>query len=298
MDGSDALWTAEVRTALTVAELTSFSRAGRRLAIEQSTVSRRIRGLEGLVGVPLFERNPFGVRPTPVGRTFLSRIAHIRRLAAEALSEARQGWATDRGILRLGSMWPFAAGQARALVAGFRARHPGVRLRLTERGPAELVALLLEGALDCALVDPVAAAAPGLCYRPLWRERIHQACATAGTAAPQGGAYLCRTADGGRALAAWLAADATVGLEVQAHDCSRESLMSLVAAGEGVTLVPESLAALGWTGVRASPLADPRAGVDFGAAWRRGADAPALRWWLTLALAASGAPGAGSWSAA
>ncbi|MDR3511059.1 MAG: LysR family transcriptional regulator [Caulobacteraceae bacterium] len=283
MDGSDALFSTEVQTAMAVAELASFSRAGRRLSVEQSTVSRRIRGLEERLGVALFERGPFGIRLTPAGRLFLARLARSRSLLSDALSEARRTGAAETGVLKLGAAWTFAAGRAQALVMAFRERQSGVRLLLTERGPTDLIAMLLSGDLDCAFVDPASASEPGLCVEPLWRERVYLASSADRRPLPAHRVLLCRTADDGLGLARRFRPAGDEPAEVQVHDCSRDSLLALVASGEGVTLAPESVAALGGNGVRFSPAPGPDAYTQVGAAWRRESGNPALNRFIGLA---------------
>lgn len=284
MDGTDALLSAEVQTVLAVADLLSFSQAGRRLSIEQSTVSRRVRELEHRVGLVLFERTPFGIRLTEAGRLVVTRLARIRGALDDALSEARRIGSAETGVLKIGSVWTFAAGRAHALATAFRERHPGVRLVLTERGPVDLVAMMLAGDLDCALADPASLVEPSLAGESLWSERLFLA-APASASSELGGrmAMLCRTADDGPRLARRLQMALAVPGEVETHDCSRESLFALVGAGEGVTLAPQSVAAQAWKGVRFSPSPGPEAYVEFSALWRRGSENPALRRFLELA---------------
>ena len=88
---------------------------------------------------------------------------------------------------------------------------------------------------------------------------------------------------------------------IRAHSCSRESLLSLVAAGDGVTLLPESTAEAGYPGVQFTPIADPRGCLEIVAIWRRETDNPALRRFMATTrdwlkknrptLPASSAPG-------
>ena len=60
-----------LQAAIVLAEELNFSRAAERLRIDQSTLSKRIMELEGLVGLRLFERNRQLVEPTEAGRHFV-----------------------------------------------------------------------------------------------------------------------------------------------------------------------------------------------------------------------------------
>lgn len=62
---------------IVVAEEGSFLGASRRLRIHHSALSRRVRQLELLVGVALFERHPGGVKATAAGELLLANIRRI-----------------------------------------------------------------------------------------------------------------------------------------------------------------------------------------------------------------------------
>jgi DNA-binding transcriptional LysR family regulator len=73
LEGPQALDLVSIALALLVAECLSFRRAARMLGVRQSAVSRRVRVLEDLVGVSLFERHHGGVRVTAAGARFLDQ---------------------------------------------------------------------------------------------------------------------------------------------------------------------------------------------------------------------------------
>ncbi|RZT62735.1 LysR family transcriptional regulator [Leucobacter luti] len=60
----------------------SISAAGRELGVTQQAVSARLRGLERLIGVPLLERSPAGVSPTPGGDAVLAWAREVLAAAA------------------------------------------------------------------------------------------------------------------------------------------------------------------------------------------------------------------------
>lgn len=66
--------------AITIAEEGSFLAASRRLRIHHSALSRRIRHLELMLGVALFERHPGGVKATAAGQRF---VANLRRILTD-----------------------------------------------------------------------------------------------------------------------------------------------------------------------------------------------------------------------
>ena len=83
-----------LRFAISAAEHGSFHKAAASLRLKQSTLSRRIRQMEDLIGADLFERSRSGVRPTPAGAEFLR---NARRLIEQAETMARVAKAAGRG---------------------------------------------------------------------------------------------------------------------------------------------------------------------------------------------------------
>jgi DNA-binding transcriptional LysR family regulator len=77
---------------LVVYERRSLNQAAQELYMAQSAVSQNIQSLEAALGVPLFERSPRGVQPTPAGETLYPYAQRILSLLAEA----------ERAIMPLG----------------------------------------------------------------------------------------------------------------------------------------------------------------------------------------------------
>jgi DNA-binding transcriptional LysR family regulator len=289
METGAGLLSVELRTLIAVAEAGSFSRAAHRLGVEQSTVSRRIRDLEDGLGVSLFERYPHGVRLTSAGGAFLDRVVRSQEALAQAVAEARQAATAEIGRLRLGFVWSFAAGTAKDILAAYRSRHPAVRLQFTELGAAELLMRVLDRRVDCAWVVRWRALDPAIEVEPLWSEALHLAVPAASRLdGPQDwsvigdASYLCRASDEWRSFQGALDQVGGPRMQIRSHDCSRESLLSLVADGDGRTLLPESIAQAGYPGVRFLPMKDPRGRLDICAIWRRETDNPALRRFLAV----------------
>jgi DNA-binding transcriptional LysR family regulator len=210
-------------------------------------------------------------------------------LSVAATEAARAGIATT-GRLRLGFVWSFAAGTAAEIIAAFRHQNPNVRLQLTEIGAAELLKRTLDREIDCAWIIRWHDLEAVLETEPLWSEALYLAMPEGrGSVEPQGwdafasSPYLCRATDEWRHFQRHLDTIDGPRMDIHAHDCSRESLLSLVAAGDGITALPESIARAGYPGTLMAPMADPRAKLEIIAIWRRETDNPALRRFLALA---------------
>lgn len=149
---------------VTVAELSSFTRAAQRLHVVQSGVSATVQSLEHELGARLFERGARGVRLTPAGAALLP---HARatldaaRAAREAVEEVSAGIA---GEIRFGTLVSADVVDLPALLAQLRQDHPGIRARLTTspRGSRGLIELLEAGELDAALIAGDGRPIPGL----------------------------------------------------------------------------------------------------------------------------------------
>ncbi|WP_273785045.1 LysR family transcriptional regulator [Brucella intermedia] len=144
-----------LRYFLAVAEEGNFTRAAAKLGIGQPPLSQQIRDLENEIGVALFHRVPHGAELTAAGAAFLDE-AKASLAAAEKARLAAQGAARgETGRLALG----FTASSAfNPVVSGtirkFRARWPEVRLTLTEMNSHLLMQSLMRGEVDAAFIRP------------------------------------------------------------------------------------------------------------------------------------------------
>ena len=78
---------AELRTFLLAADEQSLSRAARRLHLSPAAVAKRLDNLEAVLGYPLLERSPRGVRMTPQGRIFHARAEELVQTAESLLDQ-------------------------------------------------------------------------------------------------------------------------------------------------------------------------------------------------------------------
>lgn len=118
--------------ALVVAEEGSFLGASRRTGIHHSALSRRIRDLEHLLGIAIFERHPGGVRLTPSGAGLLRDLRRVltdldRTLAAVGTARGQQAGSPTAGL-----DMPAHITQFLDAVTDFIRSTPDVSLRLVE----------------------------------------------------------------------------------------------------------------------------------------------------------------------
>ncbi|OWT55297.1 LysR substrate-binding domain-containing protein [Candidimonas nitroreducens] len=148
-----------VRNFIAVAERGSLRAAARHLDIPQPAITRSIHELEKELGVPLFERSHKGVQLTPMGQTFLRRAnaaCNELQLAKEEIGQLR-GQAHGTVTICLSSV-PHLALLPEAL-RPFRARFPGVALRIIDAVFPHVEASLKDGTIDC-YIGPLPAQVP------------------------------------------------------------------------------------------------------------------------------------------
>ena len=136
-----------------VASELHFGRAAIQLGISQPPLSQQIRQLETELGVQLFERSSRRVRLTVAGRLFLDEAKATLERADHAISVTRRAASGELGELTFGlsASALFMPIFADALTA-FRRRHPDVHLDLTERSVAAQREAVAAGTLDIGLV--------------------------------------------------------------------------------------------------------------------------------------------------
>lgn len=262
-----------------VAEERHFGRAARRLRMAQPPLSQQIKALEASLGVTLLERTTRRVDLTPAGEVLLER-ARVLLAEVEVLSEdLRRIHQGAQGILRLGSTGSAAYHVLPRVLREARLRLPGVEVEVKgETLSPELVDGLLEHRMDLALLRlPVSA--QGLELEVVQSDELHVAVpsdhrlATAGEV--QVGDLKDETLVGyplGSAMAD-VAQDLcrAAGFQPQIGQVVYESstLISIVAAGGGIAVLPAPVSLLSTGGVTFMPIAG-RPTVDLAVAWRRG----------------------------
>src|SRR3984893_17423429 len=141
----------DLLTFSTVARLGGITRAADELNTVQSNVTQRVKAREAEIGTALFERHSRGMTLTGAGRRLLPYAQRMAALSREAMLAARDD-GEPKGPLSIGSMETTAAVRLPSLLAEFHRRFPAVRLSLRTSTTADLVAAVLDGAIDGAFV--------------------------------------------------------------------------------------------------------------------------------------------------
>lgn len=143
----------DLRVFCEVARRGSFTGAATALHYTQSGVSRRIGALERATGGPLFVRRARGVSLTPVGAVLQRHALDILGRLDDAAADLRAVQQGQGGRLRIGSFATANAVLVPAALARFRERWPGVETSVVEALTPRLVDWLHAGELDVAVVS-------------------------------------------------------------------------------------------------------------------------------------------------
>lgn len=257
-----------------VAEELHFGRAAQRLHIAQPPLSQQIRQLERELGVDLLVRSTRRVELTPAGEAYLRRAVAILDAVDDASRQAQRVAQGIEGRLVIGCVGSATYSLLPRLVRALRDALPAVEVSVRGEmlAPAQTSALLA-GEIDLALLRPPIDH-PAIHTETLRRDQLIVALPDGHPAADSDGVRIADLRDedfiahagGGRSvmhgLLGAVCADAGFVPRVR-HDVQETStLVTLVAAGLGVALVPEPTAALDIGGVCYRPLHPEGLGVD------------------------------------
>lgn len=154
-----------LRYFVAVAEEGHFGRAARRLHIAQPPLSRQIRALEDELGFPLFDRSRRTIEVTPAGQVFLARVRRLFETLDAAVIEARRAHKGELGRIAIGYPSSVAYSGLTEMLRAFHGRSPSVDIVLREMPPQDQIDALKDGRLDVGFVrgpleDPTLASEP------------------------------------------------------------------------------------------------------------------------------------------
>jgi len=139
-----------LRSFLSVAAERSFSTAATRLGCSQATMSQRIRQLEALLGVTLFERGYHSVSLTPVGAELQPHAQAVVDVHDTFLSRVRKGQIT--GAVRLGVAEDYVLPMLSRLLKRVQQVYPGIELSVVSGLSHSLCQQVEARSLDLAVV--------------------------------------------------------------------------------------------------------------------------------------------------
>lgn len=281
----------QLRYFVAVAEEGHVTRAAERLGMQQPPLSQQIQAIEAAIGVRLFERLPRGMRLTESGRSLLADARSILGQVEQAVESCRRIDRGESGRLVVGftgsaAFHPFVL----AAIRTFGETVPDVALALEEGGSLELTEALATGRLDAAFLRATVGRKPGLAVEALMEEPMLAAVPAQHRLAAAGGPIrltdlsdetfiLYRRPSGPGLYDAIIAACSAAGFSPRiGQEAARlPSILSLVAAGLGVSIIPASMRRLETEGIVYLGLSDtPLLVAPLHLVWRRDGGSAAL----------------------
>ncbi|KJK18337.1 LysR family transcriptional regulator [Pseudomonas sp. 2(2015)] len=283
----------QLRSFLEVVHRGGFTQAGQTLHISQSAVSKQVAQLEQDLGVPLLERQGSQLHLTAAGKIVLERGEAMLRLRQELLSELDDLSQLARGELRLGLPLLGSDALFARLFAEYRRRYPNISIQLFEGGSRSVEQAVLSGELE--LGGSLTPSDPAFAFQPFCNEPLDALLPTEHPLAAAGQVSLAQLADTPFLLyqRSFVLNDRLLGACQQLGFTPREGgrsgqadfLAALVAAGQGVVLLPSVVArGLERSGVVRLALSAPTdLRWDIAFIWRQGAYlSRAAQAWLQL----------------
>ncbi|MGE3539188.1 MAG: LysR family transcriptional regulator [Candidatus Tectimicrobiota bacterium] len=262
-----------------VAIHSSFTAAATHLHLTQSAVSQQIKALEDECGVTMFDRSGRLVRLTNAGQVFLSHVERILAQVENARVEMAEMAGGARGRCRVAALPSIAAYLLPRALAAFQRRYPGVEVHLMESVQAQLLEWVQQGTVDFSIValpvqDPqlqstsllhdefVLVVPKDHLFASRRIVKLAELVTERFVLYPKGA--------GGREQ--FIEACRQAGFEPQVafESEDRETILGLVAAGVGITLIPRFIAHhTRVDGPITVDIVEPRLRREVGVVWRR-----------------------------
>jgi LysR family hydrogen peroxide-inducible transcriptional activator len=238
----------QLRYVCTIAETNSFSRAAERCRIAQPSLSQQVLKLEEELGAKLFDRLGRCVRLTEAGRAFLPHARTILNQLEMARSSVADTYADVRGSVSVGAIPTIAPYIIPRYTAAFAKKHPLAKLRIVEETTTNLVESLRDLSVDLAILalplrhkdlelfplrtEPLFVVLPR--NHPRAREKSMALKSLRGESF-----VMLRSGHCFRELSITACTHARVSPHIAFESDQFSSLFGMVAAGVGVSLVPE-----------------------------------------------------------
>lgn len=162
----------ELNAFVTVADSSSFSRAGELLHLTQPAVSKRISNLESTLDVSLFDRVGRQVHLTEAGRILIPRAREILRSVSDAENLIRNTRGEVAGDLRVATSHHVGLHRLAPVLKDFKRSYPHVRLdiRFEDSEAAHTLVRSADTELAVVTLDPTGP--KGLAYDTLWNDPL------------------------------------------------------------------------------------------------------------------------------
>lgn len=250
MDGVKTLELRQLRYFVEVAEREHISEAAIHLHVAQSAVSRQIANLEEELGATLFERVGRNVKLTPIGKIFLEHSVVALKAIDFAAKQVEEYLDPAKGTIKIGFPTSLASYVLPTVISAFKKEYPDVAFHLRQGSYRYLIDAVKNRELNLAFLGPVPTRDESIDATILFTENVHALLPASHPLAkaekiplgdlrnekfvlfPEG--YILNKV----VVDACRSAGFVPNITSEGEDM--DALKGLVAAGIGVTLLPES----------------------------------------------------------
>lgn len=279
----------ELECFVAVGEELNFSRAAKRLALSQPPLSRQVQSLELKLGAALLSRNTRSVSLTRIGERYLEDARTLlNRLdaASDAVRRYEEGETTR---LRLAFVGVLLDERLIQVFQEFHRRHPHCQIELADSSPAAQLEALTAGLIDGGFVGALPETVDAQFRSFVWKvEPLMLALPASHPLAARAKVALSAVREEGWIMVSRTAAAAfRLQFETLCRSHSffprivQEServpaVLTMVAAGQGISLLPQSVSRLVGEGVVFIPLSGRQPRLEHGFAYRDTSGSPEL----------------------
>ncbi len=285
----------KLRYFVAVAEELHFGRAARRLNISQPPLSMQIRALEDELEALLFTRDRRNVALTEAGRVLLVEARNVLVQIDHARNAVQRAARGEVGSLAIGFITPVEYNVLLALLEEFRRSYPGISLTLREVMTDQQLAELESGTLDVGLLTAPVDRPTLWCHR-VWRERMIVAIPAVHKLARSTAPISVRRLASEqfvmfpRSIAPALFDDVIqfcrrggFSLTITQEVAQSQTIISLVSAGLGLAIVPESMRGLRRAGVTYRSFREESPAMETVVAYKKDRISPLVENFVNLA---------------
>lgn len=290
-----------VRQFVVVAEELNFRRAAERLHMSQPPLSTAVRNLETDIGTTLLDRSKHHVRLTPAGQVFYKDAVRLLRFVEQARERARRTNCGLEGTLRLSFVPSAALDVLPEIFKRFQHNYPTVQLTLTAETTRRQLEDLQNGHTDLALLVGPVYDSRGLELVGLRTQRFVLAVPIGHPLAKRGKVKMKELAaesfvsfpavEGMGFVNALLRACQTAGFipRVVQEASQMQAILTLVAGGLGIALVPSAMRRLHMEDVCFLEISDTKSPPTYELvfAYANGNDNPVIPAFLANALSSA-----------
>ena len=277
-----------------VVQWKGYREASRHLHIAQPSISETVADLERELDLKLFSRVGRTVQLTPEGEVFYTEAVRTLAQAESAINTAKRAAKGEIGKLSIGFLFSATFLFLPELVRSYKAQYPGVKLTLQELNPPRQEDALDKGLIDIGFTRTLTAERsktllsrslyrdPLLAVLPASRKVTTKRVRIADLANERFVLYHREGAPGLFDTIVGMCNDAGFSPRIEYEPDRWQTVLSLIEAEEGVSLMPASVMKLWSNGVRFYRLQPDDVRIELVAAWRKETPSVVVRSFLDL----------------